>query len=86
MKKPEVMIGKTAWQDAKRKAEYGHKTYIAWVENNTPHAARLTSDTLKRAMLNTGTQGWMLEYARHSHLIRWPMACQMLRNLKRGYM
>lgn len=83
--KIEILSGKTAWQDAKHKATYGHKPYIAWVENDTPHAARMTEETLKRAMLATGTQGFMVQYYSGSMIIHWPIACVMLRNLKKGY-
>ena len=81
MKETEILTGPRAYQEAERRAVYGHKRYICWDENETGHAARLTSKTLKRAMLAMGTQGQF--YITPSFgIFGWHVACNILRELK----
>lgn len=81
-----LIVGLTAWQDARYKAMYGHKDWICWIENETQHASRLNAETLKRAMLAEGTHCRLVEYGDGgwSFIVNWSIACIMLRNIKRG--
>jgi len=84
---PNILTGRTAWQEAQKRARFGHKEWIAWVENETLHAARLTTETLKRAMLSEGTQCRLINYGASAgaFIVSWSIACNMLRQLKRGW-
>lgn len=73
-------------RDVARKSSYDQ---IVWVDREgARHEARLTADTLKQAMLATGTQGRFTVYAARTAtpmLIRWRIAVAYLANLRRGF-
>lgn len=73
--------------EAKRKAKYGKYNHIYWTDRSgNPQADRLTADSLKRAMLDTGTRGYIVCYGRqYSQLANWSICCLWLRLLKKGH-
>ena len=50
------------FQDVVRKARFGHREWIWWKDKTgNPCASRLTADSMKRCLLDVGTQGkWFL--------------------------
>lgn len=73
------------FEEAKRKARYGHRDYIAVPNGNGVAFEPLTVSSLKRALLAAGTQGRFLVIAannavpyRHS----WSVGINMIRNAK----
>lgn len=71
---------------AKRKARYGHKEWIAWVDSSgVGHADVKNYQSIKDAMLAKGTGGtFVLIGASNAHLmlITWRLGVQMLRNCR----
>ena len=66
---------------AARKARYAHQTWIAWGSN----AARATPETIKAAMLATGTQGNFTGYMGTTGFkIGWGMALIWRNNARIG--
>lgn len=48
----------SAFEIARRKARYGHKTWLVYRRRDGSHVTRLyTADAIKAAMLATGTRG-----------------------------
>jgi hypothetical protein len=48
----------TLYETAKRKARYGHKDWIVWTDRTgTQHAERLSPASMKRCLLDVGTNG-----------------------------
>ena len=66
----------------KRKARYGHRPWIVWQENGAGHAEPATAETIKAAMLATGTQEHFTGFdpSGTGHVLRWRMALTWLRN------
>lgn len=79
------ITGKDAWHTAERKARYGGKCWIAWLDKNgVRRADHKNYETIKEAMLQTGTQGNFRFYDRNgAMLVTWEIASIMLRNSKR---
>lgn len=73
---------------AKRKARYGHRDWIVWTDKSgEKQTAVLSADSLKQAMLATGTQGWIMLYAANTatpYLLTWPVSVTYFAHLKRG--
>lgn len=73
-KQVDSLTGPNAWHDAKTKAQYGRKDWVAWLDKNgEKRAERRSMASLKRAMLAVGTQGWFIVYHggdTHGTLIR----------------
>lgn len=85
----DIYTGIDASHVAKRKAVYGHRDWLFWVaKDGQRHAALCTGESIKRAMLDVGTQGRVTRYCASD---RWPMhgdwslAALWLRNSKVGY-
>lgn len=63
MKQPEIIVGDGAAEHARRYARFGKTDWIFWVgKDEVPCAAKLTSNTIKQAMLATGTQKRFMLY------------------------
>lgn len=87
-KTPEILVGEDVRQIAARKARYGHRTWISWKgRDGQQYAARCTPETVKQAMLATGTQNKFMLYAPNGAagmLVWWGLAAMWLRNAKAG--
>lgn len=84
-----LYIGNDAREVAAKKARYGHKNWIVWQDKQGQWVAGLrTAETVKQAMLATGTQGVFRAYLcdQWAARIDWSLAAMWLRNLKKGYM
>lgn len=75
-------------RSAVRKAKYGHRDWLAWVDRKgTQHCAVQTADSLKRALLDTGTQYCFTQIGANDGqrmLISWPIGLNMLRKTRHG--
>lgn len=76
-----------ARQKARHFARYSRYDYIAWESPaGLPRWARLTEQTIKRAMLDVGTQGRVSVYDRSGgQSYRWPILNNIRINLKHGW-
>lgn len=87
--KSNYYTGDDAREFAARKAQYGHKNWIVWQDKSGQWVAAVrTAETVKQAMLATGTQGKFRAYLCESFPwhVDWSLAAMWLRNLKKGYM
>lgn len=77
------------FEDAIRKAKYGHKTWLAWRDRQGHlQTARKTPESIKRCLLDVGTQGkWYLITANDGGLMLgfWWMGINLLNQYKYGY-
>lgn len=81
----DVYTGKDVGQLVRRKAKYGHRDWLFWKDRNgEPCAALCTKDSIKAAMLASGTQGVFLLYSRYggSMLGSWSLGALWLRNAR----
>lgn len=79
------LIAKDAYATAQRKARYGHRQWVVWREpSGQDRAEPATADNLKRAMLDTGTQGKFTGYCADGcpMVLRWRMALTWWRNAR----
>lgn len=74
--------------EVKRKARYGHKDWLLWVSKSGEEVAeRLTAASMKRCLLDVGTQGkWTLIHANDGTLSRgyWWMGLNLFHQRRRG--
>jgi precorrin-3B methylase len=73
------------FQEAQRKAKYGRYPVVGYGPKDSRTYERMTRDSLKRALLATGTQGYftMLEpNTGIGNIVRWRLGTQLLRNIK----
>ena len=84
--KIEILIGSKSWSDAKRKATYGRNDWVLWIgKDGGKRAARMTAETIKRAMLATGTQKYIyVQHAgdKHTTILSWRLAALYWKNAK----
>lgn len=88
MNSPAVYVGNDANVVAARKSRYGRRSWLLWIDGNKQkHTAVRTPETMKLAMLASGTQGlfWCYEGG-ISELYTWCMGSIYLRNAKVGYL
>ena len=75
-------------QYAKHMARYGHKDWLVWTGKDGREIAEVkTADSLKRAMLATGTQKDFRMYGANDgcgFIVHWSMALIMWKNAKRN--
>ena len=80
--KSTALSGRYVYDEAKRKAIYGHRDWLVWTDRDgVQHADRKTYASTKRAMLAVGTQGkFSLIFATHGNslIIRWRTAVNLL--------
>lgn len=78
------LSGPDAWNDAARKSKYGAYHWIAWVDRDgVKQADTYTYETVKQAMLDSGTQGQFRAFDRNGAMIvTWAIGAIMLRNAK----
>ena len=86
-KQTSEFTGVDAYAIGKRKSFYGHRNWVCWTDKQgVRHAALVSYDTIKRAMLACGTQGYFTVYANGTgHNGYWSIASIWLANLKAGY-
>jgi hypothetical protein len=76
--------------DAHKKARYGHRDWLVWVDRHGErHAERATAETIKAAMLACGTKRPFVMYLANSgtgFLMTWRIAVNVLSNAKAGYL
>jgi hypothetical protein len=71
-------------QEVQRKARFGHRNWLMW----QGEAAPLNAESLKRALLASGTQKhfYMIEANTGvGYILRWPEGVRMWRNALRGW-
>lgn len=70
-------------------AKYGRRDWLSWFDRNgDKQSAPKTTNSIKKAMLDTGTQGtFILLTAGNGHgmIITWRMAVTVWRNSRVGY-
>lgn len=77
------------FQDAQRKAKYGHRPWIFYRERSgVPHAERATPEAIKAALLACGTQrSWTLLCSDGTPMMmNWPLGLIALANAKAGWL
>lgn len=78
-----------AYAMARRKAQYGHRSWLVWSnKQGETFAAVMNADSLKKAMLATGTQGWFLIVGPkrgEDDICRWWMANNIRRQFLKGW-
>lgn len=87
MSNTDKIVGKGAYQQALRKARFGHRAWVSYRERDgTPVAERLTSESMKRCLLSTGTQGnWtLIDTDGTSTTGFWWLGCNVINQFKRG--
>jgi len=81
--------GPMAWQNAKKKAIFGGKSWVEWENREgVACAARATAANVKRAMLESGTQKpiyCLHGYHAYAEIMNWNQSIRWLRNIRRGY-
>ncbi len=88
MKSAPVLTGQYAGQEASRKARYGRKEWILWrARDGQIYATHRTPESIKTAMLATGTAGHFSLIGTDGHGMRvsWRIAVNILRQSKLGY-
>ena len=80
--KSTALSGRYIYNEAKRKAVYGHRDWLVWTDRDgIQHADRKTYASTKRAMLAVGTQGQFYLIGAtdgHSLIIQWRIAVNIL--------
>lgn len=75
-------------QDAQRKAKYGHKDWISWVDRNSlTHVEPQSQKAIKQALLAVGTQGRFVIIEANTgwlHKTGWWVGLNIIRQYKRG--
>lgn len=74
---------------ARRKARYGHRSWIVWKDKKgQKFAARCTPEAVKAAMLACGTQGkFVREYADGTGMVvSWSLGAMWLKSAKSGWL
>lgn len=75
-------------QEVQNKARYGHRDWIYWRDRKSDyHSERKTPETMKRCLLDCGTQGfWCLVTANDGCPMKgfWAMGINLLAWMKRG--
>lgn len=80
--------GADSFQAAMHYARFGHRDWIWWHDENGSHAAVLTAESLKAALLAVGTKGkWSLIGADNGVPSKgfWWLGINILAQFKRGY-
>lgn len=76
-------------RDAIRKAQFGHKDWIAWTRPDGSFIAyRKSPESVKMCLLEKGTQGrWYIVSANDGCLLggAWWIGINLLAHMKRGY-
>lgn len=76
--------------DAYKKARYGRRDWLVWVDRQGErHAERATAETIKAAMLACGTKRPFVMYLANSGIglqMTWRIAVNVLSNAKTGYL
>lgn len=76
----------TTFQEAQRKAKFGHRDWMAYRDRNGEHVvAPLTKSGIKAALLANGTKGNFTLIAANSgtlHRYSWSFGIGMLRNAR----
>lgn len=83
-----IHIGKYAADIARHKSKYGHCEWVLWTgKDGQACSAKLTADTIKAAMLATGTQGKFTIYYPDGIPVcgYWWLGCNIIRQIKLGY-
>jgi hypothetical protein len=75
-----------AFELAKRKARYGHRDWVVYKDRDGEfHAAQMSSESVKAAMLATGTKSrWHVIAGSTAvgHIQNWALGVLLLRNMK----
>lgn len=83
------MVKEVNTKDPKHMARYGHRDWLSWTDRNGNQLAeRKTADSIKRALLDTGTQKKFYLYEASTgigHIISWRIGVVMYTNAKLGY-
>ena len=71
---------------ARRKARYGHRPWVVWQEGGFGRVERATAESIKAAMLATGTQKHFHGYdtTGTGNILRWRTALTWFRNASIG--
>jgi hypothetical protein len=89
MKRINSFSGPSAFEDARRKARFGHCDWVVWTDRDgATQARRLSSPSaMKECLLAMGTQGrWTIIHASCAWLEvgRWPIGLNIISQFKYG--
>jgi len=79
----------TAHSLAERKARYGHRYWIVYRLNGELRAECASAESLKAALLASGTQGKFTAYTPSTATplrVGWRIGINMMHNARRGYL
>lgn len=86
MATPYRIDGPDAFQEAKRKSQYGHNDWLVWRDATGHHAARKSQEVIKEMLLAVGTQGkWTLLSSGTPMRGFWWLGLNLLRQARRGW-
>lgn len=80
--------GDTCFQEAQKKARFGHRDWIYWSDKEGKHAEVKSADVIKRALLAVGTKGfWAVIHADSGVCSRgfFAMGLNMMRQCRNGW-
>ena len=74
----------TRYDEARRKARYGRKSWLWWRDRDgIEHAAAETAESLKAALLASGTKGRFVRFSgARSERVGWRVGVLSLRNIR----
>lgn len=85
----ETSVPGEASQFARRKAQYGHRSWCVWrMKNGSVCAARVSPEVVKEALLAVGTQGRFTFYSASDSIptsVGWRIGINILSNVKGGW-
>lgn len=74
---------------AREKAKHSCYDQIVWIDSaGVRREGRVTAETVKAALLASGTKGRFTVYSAHGrggHIVNWQIGINYLANLKRGF-
>ena len=80
----EELTGRNCHLEAQRKARYGRRDWVMWIDKcGMRHAAPKSVESVKAALLATGTQGTFAIYDKNTelpHLINWRIGVNVMRH------
>lgn len=87
MKTKDRIEGVGAFQEAQKRARFGHRRWVGYRTKDGVYVAeRLTAEAMKRCLLSAGTKGhWtLIETDGSSNMGFWWLGCNLINQLKRG--
>lgn len=76
--------GESLYQTTERRSRYGRKDWVFWKDRSGKgHAAPVSAETVKQALLAVGTKGrFVIFYRGMAHRISWRLGLLAMRNAR----